>query len=176
MYTLGAKLENTFSKKHTIFSECTSSWPYDQRRKNNYFQYLLKAVLWLYTLVEYILRTAGTAKPPWTVFSRFAVGSGTGTVITELQCGLYGLEKEKDQERGRGRERGKLFFTEKCQLLEAEGIKELKSLLYKQHDNWFQQGSSMEAKITGWKVAGEEDSHTVSKLLPHTLLMTEANR
>lgn len=54
-------------------------------------------------------------------------------VITEPQCGLYGLEKEKDQERGR--ERGKLFFTEKCQLLEAEGIKELKSLLYKQHDN-----------------------------------------
>lgn len=25
----------------------------------------------------------------------------------------------------------------------------------------------MEAKITGWKVAGEEDSHIVSKLSPH---------
>ena len=34
----------------------------------------------------------------------------------------------------------------------------------------------MEAKITGWKVAGEEDSYTVSKLSPHTLVMTEANR
>lgn len=34
----------------------------------------------------------------------------------------------------------------------------------------------MEAKITGWKVAGEEDSHIVSKLSPHMLLMTEGNR
>ena len=99
MYTPGAKLKNTFPKKHTLSSECTSSWPYDQRRKNNYFQYFLKAVLWLYTLVEYIRRTVGTAKPLWTVFSRFAVGSGTGTVITEPRWGLYGLEKEKDQER-----------------------------------------------------------------------------
>lgn len=103
MYTPEAKLENTFSKKHTISSECTSSWPYDQRRKTNYFQYLLKAVHWLYTLVEYILRTVGTAKPPWTVFSRFAIGSGTGMVITEPRCVLYGLEKEKDQEKEEGK-------------------------------------------------------------------------
>lgn len=62
-------------------------------------------------------------------------------------------------------ERGKLFFTDECQLINSEEKDSIRKIIILQYqcNKCFKQEVSTDGKTIRWKMIGEQESHTASK-------------